>query len=276
MNHTTDAHTPNDHPANDHAPTTNGHPERPPALLARLDAADRLPGAAELRSWSYALLAPDRQRAAATVVDVGCGGGRAVAELGERGVPAVGVDPDERMIAAARARFPGADLRIGDAYALPLPDRSAGGYRAEKVFHELAEPERALAEARRVLAPGGRIVLLGQDWDTLVIDSDHPALTRTLVHARADRVTEPRAARRSRALLLDAGFADVRLAVRTLVLTGPDALPVLLPLARAAAETGAVTAEEADAWTADQRRRAERDRLLLALPILVASGTAPA
>ncbi|MFF1345685.1 methyltransferase domain-containing protein [Streptomyces sp. NPDC058322] len=37
------------------------------------------------------------------------------------------------------------------------------GYRADKVIHELAEPERALAEARRVLRPGGRIVLLGQD-----------------------------------------------------------------------------------------------------------------
>ncbi|MFG2217909.1 methyltransferase domain-containing protein [Streptomyces sp. NPDC048685] len=51
------------------------------------------------------------------------------------------------------------------------------GYRADKVIHELAEPKRALAEARRVLRPGGRIVLLGQDRYTIIVDSADPALT---------------------------------------------------------------------------------------------------
>ncbi|MDW6056989.1 methyltransferase domain-containing protein [Streptomyces sp. FXJ1.4098] len=120
------------------------------------------------------------------VVDVGCGAGRAVAELAEQGVKAVGVDPSERMIAVARGRWPEGDYRIAGAYELPLPDASVDGYRADKVFHELSEPEQALAEARRVLVPGGRIVLVGQDWDTFVIDSADPALTRTIVHARAD------------------------------------------------------------------------------------------
>ncbi|WP_318783837.1 methyltransferase domain-containing protein [Streptomyces spectabilis] len=53
------------------------------------------------------------------------------------------------------------------------------------MFHELADPARALAEVRRVLVPGGRIVLVGQDWDALVIDSDDPDLTHTVVRARA-------------------------------------------------------------------------------------------
>ncbi|WP_433762573.1 hypothetical protein [Nocardia sp. CA-135398] len=53
--------------------------------------------------------------------------------------------------------------------------------------------------------PGGRIVLAGQDWDAFVIDSDTPDLTRTIVAARADTITNPRAARRYRNLLLDAG-----------------------------------------------------------------------
>ncbi|MFE7410307.1 methyltransferase domain-containing protein [Streptomyces laurentii] len=160
------------------------------ALAALLDAADRMPGAAELRSFSYDVLgaAPGR-----SVVDVGCGAGRAVAELDGRGAAAVGVDPDARMIALARSRWPEADFRIAGAYELPLADSSVHGYRADKVFHELADPERALGEALRVLVPGGRIVLIGQDWDTFVIDSDLPALTRTLVHARADLTAGPRA-----------------------------------------------------------------------------------
>jgi ubiquinone/menaquinone biosynthesis C-methylase UbiE len=239
-------------------------------LIARLDAADRLPGAARLRAASYDLLGA---RPGASVVDVGCGGGRAVAELRDRGVRAVGVDPNARMIAVARGRWPDADFRLGDAYALPLDDGSADGYRAHKVFHELADPERALAEARRVLRPRGRIVLLGHDWDTFVVDSDYPSLTRAIVHARADQVTAPRAARRHRNLLLDAGFADVATDVRTIVVTGPQALPLLTALAEAARAADAVTGDQAATWLADQRSRAETDRLYLAVPTFLATAT---
>ncbi|MEU3072210.1 methyltransferase domain-containing protein [Streptomyces laurentii] len=242
------------------------------ALVALLDAADHMPGAAEPRSFSYDVLgaAPGR-----SVVDMGCGAGRAVAELDERGAAAVGVDPDAHMIALARSRWPEADFRIAGAYELPLADSSVHGYRADKVFHELADPERALAEALRVLAPGGRIVLIGQDWDTFVIDSDHPALTRALVHARADLTAGPRTARRYRNLLLDAGFGDVTVEVRTGVLTGPAVLPLLTGLAEGACSAGALTREETDRWIADQRSRATRDRLFLALPLFIAAGTAP-
>ncbi|WP_329620640.1 methyltransferase domain-containing protein [Streptomyces sp. NBC_01255] len=241
-------------------------------LIARLDAADRLPGAHELRSLSYDMIGAGPGE---SVVDVGCGAGRAVRELSERGVRAVGVDPSEQMIAVARGRWPEEDFRIAGAYELPLTDGSVDGYRADKVFHELAEPERALAEARRVLTPGGRIVLIGQDWDTIVIDSDDPALTRTLVHARADLTTAPRAARRYRSLLLDAGFDDVAVEVHTGVFTGPAMLPVLLGLAEAARSTGLVTHEQADTWMTEQRTRAETDRLFLALPMFMTTATAP-
>ncbi|MGW0732645.1 methyltransferase domain-containing protein [Streptomyces sp. NPDC002851] len=241
-------------------------------LIALLDATDRLPGAEELRALSYDLLGAEPGR---SMVDVGCGAGRAVAELAERGVKAVGVDPDERMIAVARDRWPEADFRIADAYELPLPDASVDGYRADKVFHELAEPERALAEARRVLTAGGRIVLVGQDWHTFVIDSDDPALTSTIVHARADLTVGPRAARRYRNLLLDACFGDVTVEVHTGVFTGPTLLPLLTGLAEGACSTGAITREQTDSWIAEQRARAEADRLFLAVPMFMAAATAP-
>jgi ubiquinone/menaquinone biosynthesis C-methylase UbiE len=241
-------------------------------LIALLDAADRLPAARDLRARSYAVL---NAGPGARAVDVGCGAGRAVAELTGQGVRAVGVDPDERMIAVARGRWPEADFRIADAYRLPLADASVAGYRADKVFHELAEPERALAEARRVLAAGGRITLVGQDWDTIVVDSDDPALTRAIVHARADLTTAPRAARRYRALLLDAGFDDVTVEVHTGVFTGPAMTPLLTGLAEGARSAGAVTRAQADGWLAEQRARAEADRLFLALPMFLAAATAP-
>lgn len=228
-------------------------------LLAVLDLAERLPWAVDLRARTYELLGDVRDE---VVVDVGCGGGRAVAELAGLGATAVGVDLDDAMLAAARERW-GPHFRTGDALALPFADGSVAGYRADKVLHALDRPLDALREARRVLAPGGRAVVVGQDWDTFVIDSDDPEQTRRLVAARADRVPSPRAARACRNLLLDAGFTDPVVEVRTAVFTDASALPVL------------GTLDAPDEWFAEQRDRAERGRLFVALPMFLVAADVP-
>ncbi|WP_290057841.1 methyltransferase domain-containing protein [Amycolatopsis solani] len=222
-------------------------------LLALLDAFDDRPAARDLRELTYRGLG-------ATVVDVGCGGGRAVGELAARGVRALGVDLNAAMIEAAAERWPAGEFHVADATSLPLDDGSVTGYRADKVLHTLADPGRAVAEARRVLAPGGRAVLTGQDWDTFVIDSDDPARTRALVHARADRVPHPRIARRYRNLLLDNGFTGVTVEVRTAVWTDAAVLPILADLGGDGA------------WLDEQKARARDDRLFVAVPFVVAAG----
>ncbi|WP_031158400.1 methyltransferase domain-containing protein [Streptosporangium roseum] len=241
-------------------------------LIRSLDAFDALPDSVALRARSYDLL---RLTPGAAAVDVGCGAGRAVGEMAGRGVKATGVDVSEQMIAVGRRRLPEADLRVGDAYELPFRDGELTAYRAEKVYHELGEPARALGEARRVLAPGGRIVLIGQDWDTFVIDSDDPVLTRTIVHARADAVRSPRAARGYRNLLLDAGFDDVTVEVRTGVFTDALMLPMLSGIAHAARSTGAVTADRAGRWIEEQSELARIGRLFVAVPLFVAAARRP-
>ncbi|WP_427924163.1 methyltransferase domain-containing protein [Streptomyces sp. cg40] len=241
------------------------------ALLAVLDAADETPSAVRLRARSYELLS---LVPGSTVVDVGCGGGRAVAELAGRGVRAVGVDAGPWMLAAAQSRWPKAEFRDAEAEELPFADNSVRGYRADKLFHLLKEPQRAVAEARRVLCPGGRIVLVGQDWDAIMIDSDDAALTRTIVHARADLLATPRAGRQSRDLLLRGGFADVAVEAHTSVFTDPAMLSLLARLAEPACAGGAVDRARADAWLAEQRRRAETGRFLVAIPFFVASASA--
>jgi ubiquinone/menaquinone biosynthesis C-methylase UbiE len=223
-------------------------------LLAVLDAVDAQPMSVELRTRSYDLLG---DLAGRTVVDVGCGGGRAVAELAERGAHAVGIDHDPEMIAVARERWPAGEFRVGDACELSLETGSVAGYRADKVLHTLADPVRAVAEARRVLAPGGRAVLLGQDWDTVVIDSDEPETTRRLVHAKADSLPSPRIARRYRNLLLDAGFTDPVVEVRTSVFTDATALALL----------NRITDDEN--WLAEQAERARTNRIFVAVPMFL-------
>jgi ubiquinone/menaquinone biosynthesis C-methylase UbiE len=246
--------------------------EKIEALIPQLDAVDDSPGAAALRARSYELL---RAAQGGLVVDIGCGAGRAVAELADQGVRVMGIDVSDQMIALARQRWPHGEFRAGDADALPLGDGAAAGYRADKVLHTLADPRRALTEARRVLASGGRIVVCGQDWDTFVIDSADPALTRTIVRKRADQVASPRAARQYRNLLLDAGFRDVTVEVHTGVFTGGSFLPVLTRLAEVCCEHGAIARAQAEAWITDQRERAQADRLFAAVPFFMAAATSP-
>jgi SAM-dependent methyltransferase len=241
------------------------------AMLAILDAADEMPSASLLRARSYELLS---LVPGSSVVDIGCGAGRAVAELAERGVHAVGVDPDPWMLAAARERWPAAEFWEAGAEDLPFADGSVRGYRADKVFHFLPEPWRAAAEARRVLCPGGRIVLVGQDWDAIMVDSDDAALTRTIVHARADILSTPRAGRQYRNLLLDGGFNDVTVEVHTGVFTDPAMQSLLTMLVEPARTSGAIGRDQADEWLAEQRRRAEAGRFLIAIPYFVAAASA--
>ncbi|HEX4724910.1 MAG TPA: methyltransferase domain-containing protein [Pseudonocardiaceae bacterium] len=231
------------------------------SLLAVLDAGDAQPMAVELRTRSYELLGDPTDR---TVVDVGCGGGRAVAELAARGAHAIGVDLDPEMIAVARQRWPAGEFHVGSADELPLATGSVAGYRSDKVLHLLDDPTRAVAEARRVLVPGGRAVLLGSDWDTIVIDADNPAATRRLVHAKADSFPSPRVARRYRNLLLDAGFTDPVVEVHTMVLDDDLALALL----------HRITDDES--WLAEQAERARTNRIFVALPMfLVAAQKRP-
>lgn len=223
------------------------------SLLSVLDALDDLPQARDLRERTYDGLGD-------VVLDVGCGGGLAVRELAGRGVRAVGVDVEPAMVEAAAQRFPDGEFRVADATALPFDDGSFTGYRADKVLHTLPEPDLAVAEARRVLAAGGRAVLVGQDWDTMVIESSQPERTRALVHARADGMASPRVARRYRNLLLDNGFTDVTVEVHTFVFTGPMMVPML------------GTIGDGD-WLDEQVARARDDRLFVAVPMFLAAGT---
>lgn len=241
-------------------------------LLTLLDLLDEAPAAVALRTRSYELLGVGP---GTRLLDVGCGGGRAVGESAALGAAATGVDANVGMVAAARERWPGQRFEVAAAEALPYPDGSFDACRAEKVLHELTDPAAAVAEAYRVLVPGGRVALIGQDWDTLVIDSALPALTRAIVAARADLMPSARVARGYRNLLLDGGFGQARVAVDTAVFTDGLMLPVLGALARAAGAAGAVSAAEAEVWLSDQRERAADGRAFVAIPLFTATAVRP-
>jgi ubiquinone/menaquinone biosynthesis C-methylase UbiE len=238
-------------------------------LLAFLDFAERLPQMPELRERSHELLAA---RPGDRVVDVGCGAGTATAQLAARGLTAVGVDASDQLVGVARSRHPGVEFITGTAQDLPLPDRSFQRYRAERVYQHLADPATALAEARRVLVPGGRIVLVDVDADLWTIDAADRATTRALSVAFADTITSPWIGRQYRRLLLDAGFVDVEIELRAITHTDYAAVaPMLQGIVAAGLAAGAVQREQADAWLADQRARGERGRCFVVTPMFLAA-----
>ncbi len=244
-----------------------------PPYLAALERFEALPAAARLRERTYQLLSATP---GASVVDVGCGAGRAVAELAERGIAAVGVDVNPGMITLARSRFPDQDFRVVAASDLPFSDGALAGYRADKVLHEIADTAGVLGEARRVLAPGGRIVVAGQDWDLIGVDAGDVALTRAIVHAQTDALPAGMVARRLCGMLADAGFVDVTVEAHTGVFTDFDLVaPLLTGLADAGVAGGVADRNEADEWLADLRIRGEAGRLRVAVPILATAAVRP-
>lgn len=99
------------------------------------------------------------------MVDIGTGTGRMMELLGRQADSAVGFDRSPAMLRLARTKLaqPGSDqaeLRQGDMYALPLPDGTADFAIMHQVLHYAQHPAAAIAEAARVLAPGGRLLIV--------------------------------------------------------------------------------------------------------------------
>lgn len=95
------------------------------------------------------------------VLDVGCGTGELLEHLQGHGARTSGADPAPRMVELAGARVAGADVRPGGFERLPFGDGAFDALLAVNALHLAEHQERALAEAARVLAPGGVVALAG-------------------------------------------------------------------------------------------------------------------
>lgn len=99
------------------------------------------------------------------VIDIGTGTGRMLVLLAPHARRAEGLDLSHAMLTVARTRLAEAGLdharvRQGDACATPFADASADLVIIHQVLHFIDAPERVLGEASRVLAPGGRLVIV--------------------------------------------------------------------------------------------------------------------
>lgn len=112
----------------------------------------------EVEARMQALLGDDIGR----LVDIGTGTGRMIELFAPVARHAIGVDRSPEMLRLARAKLGGrlaCELRLADVSALPLGDASADTVILHQVLHFIPAPEAALAEAARLVAPGGRILI---------------------------------------------------------------------------------------------------------------------
>jgi ubiquinone/menaquinone biosynthesis C-methylase UbiE len=98
-------------------------------------------------------------------VDLGTGTGRALELFADRFERGLGLDVNQAMLAYARAKLATrgcahAQVRHGDIYALSLADRQADAIVMHQVLHFLSDPALAIREAARVLAPGGKLLIV--------------------------------------------------------------------------------------------------------------------
>jgi ArsR family transcriptional regulator len=104
-------------------------------------------------------------RALGRLVDIGTGTGRMIELFGRGATHALGVDRSPEMLRLARVKLAeaglaGAELRQGDMYALPLASGSADTVILHQVLHYAQQPAAAVAEAARLLGPGGRLLIV--------------------------------------------------------------------------------------------------------------------
>jgi ubiquinone/menaquinone biosynthesis C-methylase UbiE len=109
--------------------------------------------------WIERCAAPLAKR---RVLDCGCGAGEYVRALLARGADAWGVEFDEKKLAGGAARDPAlaARLSVGDLESLAFPDQSFDTALLNEVLEHVPDDRAALAEVRRVLRPGGRLIVL--------------------------------------------------------------------------------------------------------------------
>ena len=183
-----------------------------PAKLAKLDAPERR----ARMPWHAIRTAVDIQ-GGARVADVGAGTGYYTFALLDGAVqPALvhAIDASAPMLEelARRAREQARELLlrtyVAVAEALPLDDASVDRVIFGNVFHELDDPVQALSEARRVLAPSGRVLIV--DWERPDAAHGDPEIGPPYAHRTArSEVEKALATAGFLRVLAHPGFRDV-------------------------------------------------------------------
>lgn len=203
------------------------------------------------------------------VLDIGCGPGFLAAEMAAAVGPdgaVSGIDISADMLAIADRREPGSgaaplDFGPGGADDIPFSDGEFDAVTSTQVLEYVEDLPRALAEIHRVLRPGGRVLILDTDWDSLVWHCSDEPLMRRVLAAWEEHLADPHLPRTLGRSLRAAGFDVEAPTVLPLLNAGDPAdsfSGILLGLvARFVAGRQGLTEQDATGWEESMRRLGE-------------------
>jgi len=137
-----------------------------------------------LKEYSYQ---PFTQINNGTIIDLGCGTGADVSNLGKllgSQVTVIGIDHDETMLNKAESSFSDQEnikFILSEANVIPFENETVSGLRAERLVQHIAAPENTIFEIHRVLKKGHPLVLVETDWPSLTFYNEHLAIEKKII-----------------------------------------------------------------------------------------------
>jgi arsenite methyltransferase len=205
-----------------------------------------------------------RSSAGESILDLGSGPGFLACELAQEvgatgRIVGVDISPDMNSIALKRIAAAGFGDRVeileGDATALAFADAIFDAAVSMQVLEYLAEPDAALHQLVRVLRPGGRLVIIDTDWDSLVWAARDRCRAARIAGAWNEHLPDPYLPRSLAPRLRAAGFEVREVRIVPILNTAYDATTFsynIAPLIAAFVPgRGGVSEDEATEWLTD-------------------------
>lgn len=209
------------------------------------------------------------------VLDIGAGPALLTQEMATAVGPGgrvVGVDLSSAMLTMGRLRCAAqswVELIEADAATLPFTPSTFDAAVAAQVYEYVGDLAHALSEARRVLRPGGRLLVLDTDWDAIVWNTSDRSRTTRMLTAWKEHLVHPHLPRTLARRLKEAGFVVEDIGVFTMVNSeyGEHTVSHGLIALMAAFVPGRHGLSEAEvaAWVADLRELGSADNYFFSL-----------
>jgi len=163
----------------------------------------------------------------------------------------------------------------GKAEQLPFLSNSFDGAWAARLMLHAAEPDATVDEMLRVIRPGGRVVLMDWDFETVAVDHPDRELTRRVLHWRTDHHGGDNwSGRKLLARLIAAGLKNPSVTPVTVIARDESAALTLSfwRAAEVARDAEAITSDEHDAWVSELKARIDGGAFFASMVYFVVKG----
>ena len=209
------------------------------------------------------------------ILDVGSGPGFLASEIGEVVGPSgqvCGLDISETLLKVAKMRsvhLPWVEFRYGDAAGLPYPDNSFDIGISTQVLEYVTDVNAVLLELYRVLRPGGRVILVDTDWDSIVWYTTESARMKRILSVWEEHATDAHLPGTLSQKLIRAGFQ----------IDAQQVIPMFNPIfdqntfsnrlidliVAFVSDRKGISSIEAEAWAEDLRQRGTKSEYFFSL-----------